>query len=83
MKLDVHSKTMGKVVFSRLDQSVETGRRNASNSARLCGIDPADLEVVIAADATVSRHLGRYGEEWYVDSDEVRGAAGLLPEPGY
>jgi hypothetical protein len=34
-----------------------------------------DLEVSVAADPAVSDHLERFGEEWYVDSDEVKAVA--------
>nr|WP_250808311.1 hypothetical protein [Neorhizobium tomejilense] len=75
MKLDVYSKALGRIVFSILDRDIEIGGKNVANSAMLYGIDPADLEVSVAADPAVSDHLERFGEEWYVDSDEVKAVA--------
>jgi hypothetical protein len=75
MKCDVHSKRLGTHVFSNVSPNQEVGRRRARNEALLCGIDPEDMDIVPAADPSVSRHLDRFGEEWYVDSDELRAAA--------
>lgn len=75
MKFSVTSEAMGKVIFNRLDQTVETALANARNSAALCGIDPDDIRVEEASDQQVSRHLERYGEEWLVDSADVEAVA--------
>lgn len=78
MKADVHSKALGMVVFSNLSPDLYTALLRARQSANLCGIDPDDIEVTPAADATISRELNRYGEQWYVDSDKVSAVA---PKP--
>ena len=75
MKCDVHSKALGKHVFSNLSPNLEVGRLRARNEALLCGIDPDDLDVVTSADPRVSVHLERFGEEWYINSDELKSVA--------
>jgi hypothetical protein len=75
MKADVHSRGLGVKVFSCLSTDLGSATANARNSASLCGIDPDDLEVVPAVDGTVSPALDRFGEEWFVDSEEVRAVA--------
>lgn len=80
MKFEVTSKALGKVIFNRLDQTIETAEANARSSAMLCGIDPDDLEVAIAENQMATRCLSSYGEEWLVSSDEV---AAVAPRPDH
>lgn len=77
LKLDVESKSLKKIVCSLLGPSEEVGVKRMENSALLYGIDFDDLVIKKAANQQVSSHLDRYGEEWYVDSDEVKAVAPL------
>lgn len=80
MKFEIASKALGQVVFTRLDQTMETAQANARNSAMLCGIDPDDLEVSEAEDQATSPCLRTYGEEWLVNSEDV---AAVAPRPDH
>ena len=82
MKYDISSVALGRVVFSRLDQTLETAIANSHRMARLTGIDPDDLEVKVAENQSVSKELDRFGEEWYVDSDKIAAASAQARDPG-
>lgn len=75
MKFDIRSTTDDIKLFSMVDQTLETAVANARNSAMLHGIDPDTIRVDTADDPDVSSELDRYGEEWFVSSEDYSAAS--------